>query len=162
MNMLAGSNLVLTKTESKPPLTESEFMTELRDLVSRLAPDKANLLTADLDDDSMLLEFNVCLSTNNGRQIRVRGQSVLNNILAASALPEAPDILQSIHYSNIWRPLRVKMIDFLQEQTDNQRRLPMLEGSLSDYDANINPAIPTDRQFPGAGPASLSEEPQEP
>ena len=151
-----------------PPLSEDQFMIELRGLLNRLAPDKnikpqaANKLDArTLDDTSLLMTFDVSLTACDGQEIRVQGQSVLDNILAASALTEAPDMLQSVHYTQLWRPLRVKTMDFLQNRMRSPRRLPYSEGSLSDYDANITPPIPAGRQYTGANPTSLSAEPGE-
>lgn len=155
-------------TKPPKPLSDAEFMQELAVLMDRYKPEKKlpkdvmNALdTSNIDDTSLLLTFDISLQAKDGQEVRVKGQSVMDGILVPSAIPEAPDMVQSVHYTHIWRPLKVKIMDMLQKRLQSPRRLPYSEGSLSDYDANTTPAIPAGRQYTGASPTSLSAEPGE-
>lgn len=160
---LVSSNFGKALGAKEPELlSDSEFLSEFNKLLARFAPGKqipASTTQPNIDDTSLLMTFDIRLQAADGQEIRIAGQSVLNHILAPSALPEAPDMLQNAHYTHIWRPLRVKTLDFLQNRRNSPRRLPMSEGSLSDHDANFAPPIPAARQYEGANPASLSAEP---
>jgi hypothetical protein len=143
-----------------PALTPEQFSEELQSLLQRLNPaaEPVSYSASNLDEHDLLLTFDIRLQSRDGEVVRSRGHSVLNHIMSPQGLPEAPDILQAAHYTNIWKPLRGKLLAFLQSRLTNQRRLPLAEGSMSDYDPTNSPAIPAFTDYSGTGPTALSDE----
>jgi len=94
----------------------------------------------DLTDDDLLCVYSITITDKDGNKIVTnKGSTTLSGISDPGALPESPQILETVFRAIIWRPIRNRFMKWLNERVESNRVLPELPGAMEDDVAMIAP-----------------------
>ena len=94
-----------------------------------------------LTEDDLLCVYSVTVIDKAGNKIvENKGSTTLSGISDPEALPEAPQILETIFRAIIWRPVRNRFMKWLNARVEVNRVLPELPGAMEDDTTMIAPA----------------------
>ncbi len=99
----------------------------------------------DMEDEDLLIVYNVEMYSNTRRLARVHGTSDLRGILARDAVPEAPERFGFQFTGQVWQPIRLRF-----EQLINGLHDHTSVSAQSQYSLDGQSRISSSMQDPGA------------